>query len=224
MAATKLPEGGPGAIRKALGIKAEDGPLLLLGGEGEHSRHDFGLWVAAIIEQLFPHTRAIVREPARGIDQGLERLISSMPNENMLIVAPHEIPWRTLAHAADICLITADGPIETGSILQAMAAGLPVIGTPVECVSELIEHGHSGLLAKEIKPRSIASRVEEFMADSTLRWPLTDRARADVYGQFRVQTMVDRYEALYRHMTVDPLMKEAIRLPEDENAIAGHNT
>src|SRR5262249_4830512 len=114
-----------------------------------------------------------------------------------LVTAPYEMHWSTLAQVADMCLVTPDGPIETHSILWAMAAGTPVIGTPVESVAELVAQGHNGLLAKELRPRAIAARMEEYMGDSTLKWPLTDRARAELYEHFKMTEMVAGFEGLY---------------------------
>jgi glycosyltransferase involved in cell wall biosynthesis len=185
-------------VKEALGIKGDEGPVILLGGEGHHARHDYGLWAAAILRQIFPLTRVVVRDDPRGqLDAGLDRLQKALPEEGMLSVAPAEMTWPELLRAADIFLVTPDGPMQTGTILQAMAAGVPVIGTPVECVTELIAQGHTGLLAKAVKPRMIAARLEEFMNDGTMKWPLIDKARAEVYAQYRPSVMLEGYAALY---------------------------
>lgn len=196
--ATSTGETSPGAVREALGIAPADGPVVLLGGEGPHARHDYGLWSIGIMSTLLPRIRVIVRDPARGVDWGFERLGENLASHELVVTAPYEMGWGQLLRAADMLLVTPDGPMETGSILHAMAASVPVIGTPVECVAELVEHGHTGLLAKELRPRAIAARIEEYMADSTLRWPLTDHARADVYEQFGVARMVQEYATWYR--------------------------
>jgi hypothetical protein len=194
----KAPIADSQALKEELGIEAADGPILLLGGEGKSARHDFGLWAAAILQQMFPRTRAIVREDPRGAaDPGLDRFSDSLPEARTIVAAPPEMHWRQLATIADILLITPDHATATGSILYAMAAGVPVIGTPVECVGELIEHGHNGLLAKTVKPRAIAARLEEFMNDSTLKRPLTDRARANLYAHFEPSAMVETFARVY---------------------------
>ncbi len=188
----------PAEVKRELDIAADDGPIILLGGEGRNARHDHGLWAVAILQQIFPRRRAILRDDPRGsIDPGIARFHHTLPANDMFVIAPAEMTWPTLLRAADIFLITADGTIPTGSILAAMASGVPVIGTPIECVSELVAHGHTGLLAKSVKPRAIAARLEEFMNDATLRWPLIDRACADVYEQFSPSAMVEAFVAQY---------------------------
>ncbi len=166
-------EGGAhrATLRKKLGLRANDGPVILLGGdERRAARHDYGLWAAAIVQQMYPQTKVIVRaadgRAARGgTGAGVRDFAGVLPAQEMVVYAPPtvEMPWSKLVRAADILLVTAEGAMETGSILWAMAAGVPVIGTPVECVAELVEHRDTGLLAKEIKPRAIAARLEEFL-------------------------------------------------------------
>lgn len=192
MAEARPPAQGITPLRESLGIGPGDGPVVLLAGEGRRARHDHGLWAVAILEQLFPRTRTIVREDSRGrVDLGLERFRHALPDEETLVIAPAEMAWGTLVHAADIVLATPDGAMGTASVLAAMAAGVPVLATPEACMTDLIAHGETGMIARTSKPRSVAARLEEFMADSTLRYPLTDRARARVHGEHAPSAMVE---------------------------------
>lgn len=222
---------GPRELREALGIAPDEGPVLLAGGEGRGTRLDFSLWVAAILVELFPKMRMIVRlgnDPHA--NARAQRFANDMLRHDINIFVDHDWPWASLCRAADMMIVASDGPISVRSILHAMAAGTPVIGTANEDISELIEHGHTGLLAyapkrDEIRgeptppgrlPRTICSRIEEFMGDSTLRWPLTDRARADVYAHFRPAQMRTQYATLYASILADPKLEKGLQLPPEE--------
>jgi glycosyltransferase involved in cell wall biosynthesis len=61
----------------------------------------------------------------------------------------------------------------------------------------LIEDGRNGLLAKEVKPRSIAARLEGFLDDGAVREGLVERARAEVVAGFGEGAMVAGYERVY---------------------------
>jgi glycosyltransferase involved in cell wall biosynthesis len=54
-------------------------------------------------------------------------------------------------------------------VLEAMAAGVPVIGTRVEGVPEIIQHGKEGLLANPADPHDLASRMQELI-EGTFHW------------------------------------------------------
>ncbi|MDE2041068.1 MAG: glycosyltransferase family 4 protein [Patescibacteria group bacterium] len=55
------------------------------------------------------------------------------------------------------------------SFLEAMAAGLPVIATPVGGIPEFLTDGQTGLFCEVGNPRSIAQKVEKLMKDPESR-------------------------------------------------------
>ena len=205
-------------LRKRLGIRESEGPVILVGGPAvPAARQDHALWAAGILGQLYPQTKVILPTPvdkgeAAKLDRARE-FAGVLQDRSMVVYAPPEMRWATLVQAADIFLITPEAPIATGSILWAQAAGVPVLGTAVECVSELVEHAETGLLALPGQPRMMASRLEEFMSDSTLRWPLTDKARASLYGHFQIPHMLESFRSVYQQMLADPSLGQAITVP-----------
>jgi glycosyltransferase involved in cell wall biosynthesis len=206
LADVRPPAEGITPLRRSLGIGADDGPVVLLAGDGAGARHDVGIWAVAIVAQMFPRARVVVREMPRGggVDVGVERFMHALPDEGSLVIAPGDLAWGTLVHAADIVLATPTDEggargrgMGVGSVLAAMAAGVVVLATPVACLTELVGHGETGLVAREARPRAVAARLEEFMGDSTLRYPLVDRARARVHGEHAPSAMVEGVLGVY---------------------------
>ncbi|HUO10704.1 MAG TPA: glycosyltransferase family 4 protein [Phycisphaerae bacterium] len=185
-------------LRNELEIDPSDGPILLLGGEGPAARHDFGLWAAAIFQQLFPRTRVIVREDPRGCpDSGLDRFLNALPEEHIIAVARPELPFRQLLSIADAFLLTPDHGCGTGSLLHAMAAGVPVVGTPVPCMAEIIQDGENGLLAESVAPRAIAAKLELLLNDATMQNALSARARVRVESSFPTSRLLEEYARIH---------------------------
>jgi glycosyltransferase involved in cell wall biosynthesis len=208
LADARPPAEGITPLRRSLGLAPDDGPVVLLAGDGPAARHDVGIWAVAIVAQMFPRARVVVREMPRGggVDVGVERFMHALPDEESLVIVPGDIAWGALVHAADIVLATptggaggvdAGGGMGVGSVLAAMAAGVVVLATPVACLTELVAHGETGLVAREARPRAVAARLEEFMGDSTLRYPLADRARARVHGEHSPSAMVEGVLGVY---------------------------
>ncbi|MGN6368469.1 MAG: glycosyltransferase [Phycisphaerae bacterium] len=170
----------PSALRTLLELSPTDGPLLLLAGDGPSARHDFGLWAAAILSQLYPNARAILREDPRGAeDPGLTRFLNNLPDDRLITIAPPTATWPDLLSLADLMLLTPAPtlPTPTAPLLHALAANVPIIATPVPCITEIITDGTNGLLANSPTPRAIAARLEEFMTDPNLRQTISHGAR-----------------------------------------------
>ncbi len=54
-------------------------------------------------------------------------------------------------------------------ILEAMAAGLPIISTPVGAIPEIIENGENGLLVKSMDNIELAEKISYLVEDEKLR-------------------------------------------------------
>jgi glycosyltransferase involved in cell wall biosynthesis len=164
------------ACRSPISILPRSGKssgLLKHGGRGG-ARHDIGLWTTAILREIFPRIRAVVREDPRSLpDHGLERLMDNLPQEDLVVIAPARYSWPRLLSIADLLLVTPDGPFAAGSVLHAIAARVPVIGTPVDAVKEHLATLQNGLLAASTKPREIAAAVEAFLSQPREKVPAT---------------------------------------------------
>ena len=58
-------------------------------------------------------------------------------------------------------------------LLEAMAAGAPVVTTPVGGITELVEQDVNGLVVPENDPRALATAVARVLVDAPLRERLT---------------------------------------------------
>ncbi len=191
-------------LRKQLGLVAADNPVLLVGGPATPAaRRDHALWAAAILQQIYPQTRVLIRAGLHhgASDQGnndlVRRFSNTLPENRMSLFAPYHVPWSALLPAADLVLVTPDRPIPIRCILQAMAAGVPVLATALDPITELIQDNKTGLLAPPGEPRAIASRLEEFLTNPTMRQPLIDAARAHVTANFSESRMVEKFSEIY---------------------------
>jgi glycosyltransferase involved in cell wall biosynthesis len=82
------------------------------------------------------------------------------------------------------------------AVLEAMAAGLPVIATAVGGVPDVVVDGVTGLLVAPRAPGELAAAIERLAADPALRARLGAAARAAAHG-YGVTACVERHEAVY---------------------------
>jgi len=86
------------------------------------------------------------------------------------------------------------------SVLEAMAAGLPVAAANVGGVPDLITHGTEGLLFDPLNDGSIRDAVAELLADDGKRSALGGKARAKAVQCFHPQKIAEKHVAIYREI------------------------
>jgi len=100
--------------------------------------------------------------------------------------------------AMDVYLISSEFEGLPLALLEAMAAGLPVVSTAVGGIPEVIEDDTSGLLAPFGSARALAERVVRLAADPGLRERLGQAGRRRVESEFGVARMAAEVETIYR--------------------------
>ncbi len=84
------------------------------------------------------------------------------------------------------------------SVLEAMAAGLPVVATAVGGVPELVEDGVTGLLVPSGDERALGLALARVLADASLRHRLGDAGRRRAEERFDVARFHAAHLDLYR--------------------------
>ena len=84
------------------------------------------------------------------------------------------------------------------AVLEAMAAGVPVIASAVGGVPELIENGETGLLVPPENPEALADALNRLFSDPALAASLALAAHTKVATEFSEQKMTDATLRLYK--------------------------
>ena len=86
------------------------------------------------------------------------------------------------------------------SLMQAMAAGVPVISTPVGSIDELVQHEKTGLIVPPQDADALRDAIERLLEDSGLGQRLAQWARDRVRLGYSREQMLDRMEAVFREL------------------------
>lgn len=90
------------------------------------------------------------------------------------------------------------------SLLEAMAAGCPIVASDVGGVSTALRHRVSGTLVAPRDPSALAAALTELLADPDLRRRYSLAARKDAIDRFSAAAMTRRYERLYMRLPDPP--------------------
>ena len=118
-------------------------------------------------------------------------------NKNFILLGEKKEAWRYLkAFDAYVCSSVKEGlPY---SIMEAMAAGLPVIATKVGGIPELIEENVNGLLVEPRNPDKLAEKIITVLKGKDLADRLSAQSKDKVEKYFNLARVIKDTENIYR--------------------------
>jgi len=99
--------------------------------------------------------------------------------------------------SSDLFLLPSEHESFGLSALEALACGVPVIGSDAGGLPEVVKSGRTGFLVEVGDVESAAEHATKLLRDEPLRRRMGDAAREDVVARFAGPAVVDRYLALY---------------------------
>ena len=134
-----------------------------------------------------------------GDGPGLTEVTSALTRNGLsqrveLLGARADVP--DLLARSDVFVLSSRSEGFPVSVLEAMAAGLPVVATNVGGVAEAVVDGETGLLVPAADAEALARALERLVADGELRRRLGAAGRARALSLFDVS----RYRAAYREL------------------------
>lgn len=133
---------------------------------------------------------------------GLERLILELGIRDRVTITGVVADTAPCYRAFDVFALSSDTEQMPLSVLEAMAAGLPVVSTDVGDVAEMIVPPSGGLVSACGDPMRFEEHLELFCHDETRRRQAGSDNRARAVAQFSLGRMIESYRQLFRqHLT-----------------------
>ena len=85
-------------------------------------------------------------------------------------------------------------------VLEAMAAGVPVLASGVGGVPELVAHERTGLLCDPLDAANFTAGITRLLDDTALARRLADEARREARRRFHPRVIAQRHLEIYREM------------------------
>jgi phosphatidylinositol alpha-mannosyltransferase len=158
----------------------------------------FGVALRAFERLLADHPDAALIVAGDGRDRALvERLAAgTRPRVHLLGSVLHgDLPGYLAA--ADVFVAPALGQESFGIVLvEAMAAGLPVVATDIAGYREVVRHDQEGLLVPPEDPAALADSLGRVLSDQSLAARLGEAGRRRAQ-RYRWETVVQEIEQAY---------------------------
>jgi len=188
-----------GSCRSSFGLPG-DGPVL--GGLMRFApEKDPGLWIeaAAEIASIRPDILFLLGGYGHGdiaqqlYQEGMRRGLGTR-----LIMPGAITDVRPFYGALDVFLLTSRSENLGNVLIEAQAAGVPVVGPAVGGIGEAMDDGVTGILVADRTAKSLAAAVLRILTDATWRTRVQTAGPAFVARKFSHQCMVENTIALYR--------------------------
>jgi glycosyltransferase involved in cell wall biosynthesis len=127
----------------------------------------------------------------------LERLCDQLGLRQRVHFLGTQADVRPLLAASDAFVLPSHTEGTPVSLLEAMAAGLPCIGTRVGGIPDVIQHRKTGLLVPPRAERALADTIFALFDDPQSAKALGQAARRRVESDFSMNQVARRYEQLY---------------------------
>jgi len=111
----------------------------------------------------------------------------------------HETIPRVLSRF-DIYAMSSEVEGQPYALLEAMAAGLPVVTTAVDGIPDIVTHLRTGLLVPRGDYVQLADGLTTVLRDADLRQALGAAARQMIDERYRMATMLDTTEDVYHEL------------------------
>jgi glycosyltransferase involved in cell wall biosynthesis len=184
--------------RRALGLPS-DGPIV-----GVVSRlvpikdHETFLQAACLILKRQPDATFLIAGDGE-LRQMLEHRARTLLGERIRFLG-----WAsdvaTLYRALDVVVLTSRKEGTPLSLIEAAAAGRPVVATRVGGVSEVVRDGETGLLVRAQDPEQVSSAVLCLLNQPERARAMRSKAREWVRHRFSAERLINDVAALYQDL------------------------
>lgn len=126
----------------------------------------------------------------------LQTLISKYNLESCVTVHPGVRDVRPFLRQSWVFAMTSRREAFPNAMLEAMSCELPVVGTRVGGIPELVEDGHTGILAEPGDQAAIADALTLLLRDQNMRVRMGRNGREKVLSVYSLETMVRETERI----------------------------
>lgn len=161
-----------------------------------------------IIHSRHPQTRLWIC--GVGLDH-VERQLHALRRELQIESSAQLVGFRhdfwSLLDVADMMVHPSHVEGIPQSLMGGMAAAMPIVASDVGGVSEVIEHGRTGMLVEENDVEGFAQTVMELIEDPPRARALGVAAREAIERELSTEAAVRKVEDLYREMVTTKVWK-----------------
>ncbi len=186
------PAPNPGTVRNTFLPDGKGLLVLAVGRLVQPKGHVHFVEAAAQVLKSIPDVKFIIagEGPLR---KEIQRAIDKLGVSDNVLLLGNRTDISALLEACDVFVLSSLYEGLSMALLEAMAAGVPVVSTEIAGVADLIEGGVTGLLAPPGDSNALAEALCTVLADNELRTRLALNGKTLVEEKFTLDHMGQQY-------------------------------
>ncbi len=191
-----------GSVRATFGLKATAPLVAVFARLNRLKGLEFFLEAAALLKGRFEEVMFLIVGDSISMSyrDELEKKAQALGLGERVVFAGFRSDVPELLAEVSVSVLPSLAEGLSNVVLEAMAAGVPVVATAVGGTSELIEDGVSGVLVPPRDAPALAQAIGALLADPQRRALIGGAGRKRAREQFSLQASVDQTERLYERL------------------------
>lgn len=182
-------------LRKEYGIQEDEKVLIHISNFRKVKRvHDVVKSFALIVKQVKAKLLLVGDGPEFCT---IVQLVKQLGIEDRVLFLGKQDNVAELLAMSDLMLLLSEKESFGLVLLEAMACGVPCIGTRTGGIPEVIQHGETGYMCEIGDTEGIAQQALSLLQDDALHRKMAQRSMQVVNEQFSSEEIVSQYEAIY---------------------------
>jgi glycosyltransferase involved in cell wall biosynthesis len=165
--------------------------------------HQTLLRAAASLRERWPRLRLVIvgSGPTRPALEALASTLGIVPNVRFAGLRPQAPSLHFLFDVSVLCSTSEGFP---NTLVEAMAAGRPIVATDVGGVSDAVRHDENGLLVPPGDADALARAIDALLSDPERRRRLGARGLERARAEFGARVVLSSLERLYERLLSNP--------------------
>ena len=186
-------------VKVPLTIENEDRILMTVGRLHKQKGHCYLIQAVSKVRKEFPKVKLLVTGEGEE-ENNLKKLVKSLDLTNEVIFAGLRSDIEGILPMAEIFILSSLWEGLPNALLEAMAAGKPVVATKVGGIPEIVVHGETGILIHPRDHDALAIAIIDLLQNRLKAKDMGEAGRIRAGKRFSIYKMIEKTENLYQEL------------------------
>lgn len=186
-------------LRRELHFRPDDFLVGIVAQLEDHKGHRYLLDATRIIKEETPRIKLIV-VGSGSLEMELTRQVQDLGVKDLVFFLGFREDVPRILASLDLFVLSSHMEGLGSSIMDAMAAKLPVVATRAGGIPEVVVHRETGLLVQPRSPSALAEAVLKLYKDRKLAAALGEKGFQVVHEKFSAESMAERIIQIYERI------------------------